>query len=64
MSDSTSCLTDLIADGFAKVGVMGRRRDQVADAVCDALEAIEATPKDGIQMLALPDSSFHTFATY
>lgn len=34
-------------------------RDQVADAVCAALKAAEATPNDRTQQLALPDGTFH-----
>ena len=33
-------------------------RDQVADAVCAALLAVEAAPSGRIQMLALPGAPF------
>lgn len=38
---------------------MGRMREQVADSVCDALKAIEATSINRIQILALPGGTFH-----
>lgn len=38
---------------------MGRMREKVADAICDALKAVEATPINRIQMLALPGGTFH-----
>lgn len=38
---------------------MGRMREKVADAICDALKAVEATPINRIQMLALPGGAFH-----
>lgn len=48
----------LIADGFSKVRGVGRMRDQVADAVCAAVLAVEAAPSGRIQMLALPGAPF------